>query len=73
MYHDKQRRFRTDSIVEDLGPYHSVEAKFTAEIYDGEALDTSVELVLHGGYTITWKDREKLMKDLQKVLKKYII
>jgi hypothetical protein len=69
---DSKRRVVASELSEALGNYHEVRGSFEAEIYDGKALDTRVTIEIPD-YWITWDDKEKLMKDLAEVLKKYLI
>ena len=66
------RKFESESVTEAIGPFHEISAYFEAERYDDKALDTLVQLRVDH-FSITWKDRFKLMKELAAVIEKYQI
>jgi hypothetical protein len=66
------RRTVKDSITGDVSAYTSVTGDFEAEVYAGTPLlDTTAKINIE--ICITWKDKEKLMKDLTELLKEYVI
>jgi hypothetical protein len=68
----KSRKTVTDSITEDVSAYTSITGDFESEVYAGTPLlDTAAKINIE--VCITWKDREKLMKELAELLKEYII
>lgn len=63
-----ERKFMKDKICTD-----NICGQFEAELYPGcPPLDTSIKLDVHD-FAITWRDREKLIKELQEVIEKYKI
>jgi hypothetical protein len=67
-------RIVRSQLAEEIGPYHQIKGTFEAEIYPdiGRPLDTRVTLEVPD-YFITWSDKEKLMQELNQVLKKYLL
>lgn len=72
----EERKFATETIVEDAEPrwgLGQVTATFKAERFPGSPLlDTSVEIKV-APFSITWKDKEKLTKELAEVIGRYLI
>ena len=69
---DTERRFVNDTITEEVSAWSSITGSFEAETTYGGPLDTSVNIEIKD-LAITWKDREKLMRELADVVKKYVI
>ena len=70
-----ERKFAKDTISKCETPFGNgtVTGKFEAEKFPGsDLLDTNVELEITP-FCITWKDKEKLMKELAEIIRKYQI
>jgi len=70
-----ERKIATCTLEESPSDYGfgKITGNFDAERYPGcDLLDTGVELEI-SRFSITWKDKEKLMKELAEVIRKYQI
>jgi hypothetical protein len=69
----QDRKFRKDTIKKESPyDYGSIIGELKAEVFDGEAIDTNVDITITP-FCITWANRECLMKDLAVVIEKYKI
>lgn len=70
MSDDKNLTWKT-TITEELSEWNSVKGSFEAQVFDGQVIDTNVQVDVK--FVLVWDEKEKFMKELAELIKKYHI